>query len=140
MELNNPLPTIPGSSQSLYYRQHLRCNAKFCAKSKPMMLRAVEWAEQTRCRIGQRHSCSDELIGREKQLDVIKERFFLLVALLAIAGLTECGTDHVGHVAYVTLASANQIAGDKIASSGKLSQIQGSPFSAGSSPDSIYIQ
>jgi 6-phosphogluconolactonase len=69
----------------------------------------------------------------------IRERFSLLLALLAIDLLNGCSNGHVSHVAYVTLAGADQIAAYKVDSSGKFSQIKNSPFSAGSSPSGMCV-
>jgi len=76
---------------------------------------------------------------KELHLSAIRRHFSLLLAVIAIATLSDCGGDHVGHVGYVSLAGANQVAGYKIDGSGKLSAITGSPFSAGSSPEGLYI-
>jgi hypothetical protein len=46
-------------------------------------------------------------------------RFLVLAVLLPIAGLVGCGGNHLGHAAYVTLGSANDIAGYGINSSGR---------------------
>jgi len=72
-------------------------------------------------------------------LSFIRKHFSLLLAVLAIVALSDCGNNRIGHVAYVNLAGANKVAGYKIGSSGKLSAIQCFPFSGGSTPESVYI-
>ena len=72
-------------------------------------------------------------------MSFIRKHFSLLLAVLAIAALSDCGNSRIGHVAYVSFAGANKVAGYKIDSSGKLSVIQGSPFSGGSTPEGVSI-
>src|SRR5215471_9382767 len=78
------------------------------------------------------------MIRKEWQLRSVKGIVMLLV-LLAVGGLNGCGSDKVGHVAYVTLASGNQVAGYKVDGGGRLSNIAGSPYSGGPSPEGISI-
>src|SRR5262244_473273 len=66
--------------------------------------------------------------------------FVCAIALTAMA-LNSCGSPRIGglHLAYVTLAAADRVAGYTVDSSGKLSSIPGSPFSGGSSPSAVCI-
>jgi lactonase family protein with 7-bladed beta-propeller len=78
-------------------------------------------------------------LEKECHLSLIRSHCSLVLAVLAIAILSDCGSNHVGHVTYISLAGANQVAGYDANSSGQLSGIQGYPFSGGSFPEGIYI-